>query len=154
VKDSAGVNYGTQTMTTYGATPLTQPDGTFSVNGQVATQTSGIVILNPTLTLTFVPSKSADKITGVTVAVLKGSTTQSTVTLVKQSDGSYLASYTLPGYGSYTLNGYIAWSGGTPLQKMSLVATYGESVTGYQIGINQIIGIISLAAGIFLAVKK
>jgi len=156
LKDSAGVDYGTQTSTTYGATPLAQPDGTFSVNGKVASQTSGLVVLSPSLTLSFVPTKNPDKISGVTVDVLKGSTKQTTVTLAKQSDSTYSAGYTLPSYGTYTLNGYIAWSGGNPLQKMSLVATWGSNgnLTGNPIGINQIIGVISMAAGAFLVVWK
>ena len=72
VKDASCIDYGTQTQAAYGKTPLLEPDGVFKVNGKDASQTSALVVLTPTLDLSFVPSKNPDKITSVVVKVFKG----------------------------------------------------------------------------------
>jgi len=151
VKDSSGNDYGTQTKTTYGKTADIEPDGIFKINGRDASQTSSPMVLDPALSLEFVPSKNADKVTAVKVESWKGGILQSTVSLTKQTDGTYAGTYTLPGYGVYEIKGFIEWTGGNPLRKMSLIASWGEEG---QFGFNQIIGIVSMAIGIFLAAKK
>ncbi len=156
VKDASGLDYGTQTLVTYGKTPLSEPDGMFKINGKDASQTSALVVLSPTLDLSFVPSKNPEKITSVTVKVTKGSALLTSFSLTKQSDGAYTGSFTLPGYGTYELDGYVNWSGGNPLQKMSLVANWESPGATLQswLGLNQIGGYISLAVGAVLTVTS
>jgi hypothetical protein len=153
IKDSSGNDYGTQTKTTYAKTADIEPDGVFKINGKDASQTSSIVVLDPTLTLEFAPSRNADKITAVKVEVWKGGSQTATVTLTKQADGNYKGSYTLPGYGVYELKGYIEWSGGSPLRKMSLIVGWGEEGGGW-FGLNQIIGLVCMAVGAVLIAKR
>jgi len=152
IKDSSGNDYGTQTKTTYAKTADIEPDGVFKINGKDASQISGIVILNPELTLQFSPVKNTDKITAVRLEVVQGSTSVATVKLAKQTSADYKGSYTLPGYGTYELNGYIDWIEGTPIQKMSIVMSWGEEQGGF-FGINQFVGLICIAADVLLAVK-
>jgi hypothetical protein len=153
VKDAAGIDYGTQTTNTFAKTPLNEPDGVFKINGQIASQTSGIVVLSPSLSIEFAPSKNPDKITAVNVETWKGSLI-ATTTLTKQSNGSYTGTYGLPDYGTYELRGLIAWSGGSPLRKMSVLVTLGENGGGFSFGVNQIIGLVSMVIGIVPFVVK
>jgi len=153
VKDSGGNDYGTQTYMTYGKTADVEPDGVFKINGRDAGQTSSIVVLDPTLSLSFTPTKNPDKITFVKVESWKGGVLQSTVTLSKQTDGTYKGSYTLPGCGVYELKGFIEWAGGSPLRKMSVLMSWGDGDGGW-FGWNQLVGLSSIAIGIFLTAKR
>jgi len=147
---------GTTSKNTYAKTPLTEPDGSFKVNGKDTSQTSTLHVVNPTLTLSFTPSKAADKITGAYVEVWNGGSKTTSVTMTKQTDGTYTGSYTLPNYGTYELRGYVEWNGGNPLRKMSALSTGGaeEGPSGRWFGLNQAIGLLSIAIGVFLMAKR
>jgi len=141
----------TAKTSTFAKTPLDEPDGYFEINGERADQTSTIIVMDPTLTLKFTPTKNPEKITAVKVEVWKAGSLRDTVTLSKQSDGTYSGSYTLPAAGTYELKGYIEWSDGSPLRRMSIVAQYGEDEDGSP-NVMKIIAIISGITGtIFLA---
>ncbi|OYT43840.1 hypothetical protein B6U84_05395 [Candidatus Bathyarchaeota archaeon ex4484_40] len=116
---------GSDSKTTYAKTPLIEPDGVFKVNGIDASADTTITLISPTLSLEFTPSRAADKITAVKVEVWKDGSLQDTVALTEQAD-AYTGTYTLPSAGTYELKGYVEWTGGNPLRKMSLLATYGE----------------------------
>jgi hypothetical protein len=150
IKDSSGNDYGTKTKTTYAKTAGIEPDGVFKINGKDASQTSKLVVLGPTLTLEFVPSKNAEKITAVKVEVWKGDSKIKTVTLDKQ-DGNYKKTYKLPEYGVYRLDGYIEWTGGDPIQKMSIVSVWGEEKPP-KVNMKMVFPTISVLVGIALLV--
>jgi len=152
VRDSSGSLLGTQTKTTYAKTPESEPDGIFKVNGKDVSQTSKILALSPTLSFEFIATKNPSKITAVKVEVWRGSSKIQTVTLSKQTSSKYTGSYTLPSYGVYELKGYIEWTGGNPLRKMSITIDWNSEKTGW-ININQIIGIALILAGGLLAIS-
>ena len=147
VRDSSDNLVGTQTKTTYAKTADIEPDGIFKINGVDASQTSSILVLDPTLSLEFSPTKNPDKITAVKVEVWKGGSQIQQVTLTKQSSGNYAGSYTLPGYGVYELKGYIEWPDGNPLRKMSIMIDWNSDKGGGGISVNQIIGVGCIFAG-------
>ncbi|RLG03524.1 MAG: hypothetical protein DRN61_04655 [Thaumarchaeota archaeon] len=142
----------TAEKTTYGKTPLAEPDGYFEINGKQASETSTHIVFNPTLSITFTPTKNPDKITAVKVEVRKDGSLTSTVSLTK-SGGKYTGSYTLPSAGTYSLTGKIEWTDGTPIPKMNVLVTWGKEEDG-GIPVNQIIGLVCMAAGAFLVAKK
>jgi hypothetical protein len=150
IKDAAGNSLGTQTKTTYAKTADIEPDGSFKVNSQDVTQISRLVVTSPVLTLEFSPTKNSDKITAVKVEVLKGGAgvAGSPVTLAKQATGIYTGSFTLPSPGTYELKGYIEWSGGSPLRRMSTVASWGEEVDGGFPKWSQLAGALLTVAGV------
>jgi len=121
---------GTTTKNTYAKTPLNEPNGVFKVNGKDSSTTATHYVVSPTLSLLFQPTSNAEKVTGVYVEVWQGGTKKTSVTLSKQTSGDYTGTYTLPSYGAYELRGYIEWSGGSPLRKMSVLATYGNGDGG------------------------
>ena len=155
IRDENYNQVGSATSTTYAATSSIQPDGVFTINGQSASQTSKLIVLSPTLTLGFAPIKNPDKITGVNVQVLQGGSLTSTVALVKQASGNYTASYTLPNYGTYQMNGFIEWTGGAQIQKMSLITQWNNpgGGGGFAITMSQILGLVFVAIGAVLAAK-
>jgi len=113
-------DYGsTLQRTTYARATVSAPDGYFRINGQVATATSVIVVDSPRLTLEFIPTDNADRIGSVYVEVFRDGKRVEVVELVR-SGTVFTAMYTLPGYGKYTLKGYVKWSGGT-LERMSVL---------------------------------
>jgi len=120
---------GSDSRTTYAKTPLLEPDGVFRVNGKDSSQTTVLTLIDPKLSFTFAPSKYPDKITSVNVRIIKDNVQIQSIALTKQTDGSYTGSYTLPNYGTYVVEGYVSWSGGT-LRKMSVLAIYGEEGGG------------------------
>jgi hypothetical protein len=154
IKDDAGNDYGTQTKTTYAKTADVEPDGTFKVNGKDASQTSSLVVLSPNLNFEFTPTKNADKIISVYVEVWKGSSKLTAITLTKGA-ASYTGSYTLPGYGVYTLKGFVSWSGGS-IPKMSITASWGEEEPPFIEGLrlNHLVGFASIIAGAVLLFKR
>jgi len=102
--------------------------GDFYINNQKATQTSTIVVNNPTLSLKFVPADatSASSISSVVVYVFSDSGTQlATVSFTKNSDSTWSASYTLPAKGKYRLDGYF-WCGNQKYQAMSVTIPFGS----------------------------
>jgi len=153
---------GSDSKTTYAKTPLIEPDGVFKVNGVDASADTTLTVISPMLSFEFTPSRAADKITAVKVEIWKDGSLQDTVALTEQT-GTYTGTYTLPAAGTYELKGYVEWTGGNPLRKMSLLATYGEgsassggepgSLTGW-LGLNQIAGLLCIAAGAVLTLKK
>lgn len=152
---------GSANKTTYAKTPLIEPDGVFQVNGKDAAETTVQTVISPTLSFTFTPSQAASKITAVKVEIWKDDALQSTVTLTKEGD-TYTGTYTLPSPGTYELKGFIEWSGGSPLRKMSVLATWNrggeeggeEGGEPLRFGLNQIVGLLGMAAGLALIVSK
>jgi hypothetical protein len=145
---------GDASKTTYGKTSLTEPDGVFKINGKDTSQTSSISVISPDISITFSPSKSADKITSVDIKVFKDSAQIKLFTLTKQTDGSYTGTYTLPGTGAFEIQGYISWNAGNPLRKMDLFATWGEEALPAWFGFNQTFGLIFMVVGAILAAKR
>jgi len=96
------------------------PDGYFTINGARADRETTILVTSPELALGFRPTAGASEILGIRVDVLTSAAKIAVVDLVEQTDGSYAASYTLPGPDVYTLNGYILTSGNA-IRMMSTV---------------------------------
>jgi len=157
------VEYGTQTTKTYAKTIAAEPDGYFTINGENANEQTTHIVSSPTLSLGFVGTKNVAKITNVYIEVWKGESKTSTVALTG-SGGSYTASYTLPSPGTYKFKGFYTWTSGTaPIQKMSVVTSWGTEgtdglidgdVIGGFIGVNQLAGIGSIAVGAVLAFAR
>jgi hypothetical protein len=152
IYDSDEVYLDTAEKTTYGKTPYAEPDGYFEINGKRATETSTHVVFNPTLSITFTPTKNSDKISAVKVEVRKAGSLINTVRLTK-SGSIYTGSYTLPSSGTYALTGKIEWTDGNPIPKMNVLITWGEEDDG-GISINQVVGLGLIAVGALLIVKK
>ena len=142
---------------TYGRTPHEEPDGYFRINGKDATETSYHIVFNSQLSLEFVPTKNADKITAVRVEVWKDNVLKNTVTL-SQSGSTYTATYNLPSHGTYVLKGKIEWTEGSAIPKMNIFVSWGEDEDGDgdNYDVNQILGVGFIIAGgaILLTEKK
>jgi len=80
---------GSTSKTTYGKTPLIEPDGVFKVNGEDASESTTLHVISPVLIFEFVPSRAVDKISGVYVEVWKGGNKIATVTLVDDGGSLY-----------------------------------------------------------------
>jgi hypothetical protein len=160
VEDKYGTVYGTETLTTYAAIYTDPPDGYFTLAGvQITSTTQSILVNSSTLPITFVPTAHADQITEVYFTIAKGSGAATKYDLLKQTDGSYSYTYTLPSAGTYTIYGYFVWSmnPSTPLQKMSIIALNGGGPglpSGWNISNAQILGVISIAVGVVLIFYK
>jgi len=148
VKDSNYNLIGTQTKTTYAKTADIEPDGIFKINGIDASQTSSILVLDSTLSFEFIVTKNPDSITAVKIQVWKSGSRIQEVALTEQTSSRYTGSYTLPGYGVYELKGYVEWSDGEPLRKMSIMIDWGSDKVERLISINQFIGVVCIVAGI------
>jgi hypothetical protein len=114
--------------------------GYFSINGQQVTNTSFLKVSSPTLSLTY--TVTASGITPqngplvVTVKIFNGTQTAtqlSSVTLTADmanyADMNMTGSYTLPGQGTYTLQGFVAYAG-TNYEQMSILGSWGDLTNG------------------------
>jgi hypothetical protein len=107
--------------------------GYFCIDGILANSTSTLRVTNPILSITYTataPGIAAMSLTGY-VNVLNGSASgnpqiqQITLTppTITNPNGNLTANYTLPGPGTYILNGFITYSG-TTTQQMSIIAPW------------------------------
>ena len=153
LRDDNRNEYSRKSTTTYARTILDEPDGYFTVNGKKADEQTTHLVLEPTITVGFTPTKNAEKITRVYAEVWEGTSKVTTYDLTK-SGTQYTKTYTLPGYGTYTFKGFYKWTGATtPIQKMSVVVGWEEGEVngdGFPPGryLNQIIGSVLLIVGI------
>jgi len=94
----------------------------------------------------------------VYVEIYKEGTKIGKVTLALKPDGTREASYTLPGYGTYTVEGYFTWTGheDKPIRKMTVMVGWGEQPPAITLTLLQILGIgcIALGAVLYLTGKK
>jgi len=154
LRDDNKVEYGRQTTTTYARTIAEEPDGYFTINGEKADEQTTHLVLNPTISVAFIPTKNADKITRVYVDVYKGTSKITTFDLVK-SGTKYAKTYTLPGYGTYTFKGFYTWTGSdTPIQKMSVVIGWEEGKLPTSIPYLQIAGLLCIATGVIFKLRR
>jgi hypothetical protein len=153
LRDSDGVEYSRQTKTTYAKTILEEPDGYFTINDVKADVETTHLVLEPLVTMAFIPTKNAEKITSVYVEIWRGTSLLATRTLTKTGT-QYTGSYTLPSYGTYQFKGFYTWTGSpTPIQKMSVIVCM-EAGYAPRLTYLQIIGIILTAAGFILLFIK
>lgn len=155
------VDSGKTSKTTYAKTPLLEPDGTFYVNGYSASSSTHIVLVDPALAFRFVPSRASDKITGVNVKILSGTTLLQTVALAKQTDGSYTGNHTLSATGTFEVQGYVEWNQGGAIRKMNLLLDWasgdggdGGGDGGLVVNLNHIAGAVAAAVGVMLLLWK
>jgi hypothetical protein len=121
---------GTLTDTTY--LKVAVAEGYFTINGVKADTTTKMRVSNPTLSFGFYITSSVlttSNFAEVYVQVYKGTTYLETYRLTASPPKNYTGSYTLPSTGTYTLNGYVSYAG-KAIQKMSIVAPYGEGDGG------------------------
>jgi hypothetical protein len=102
--------------------------GYFTINGQQVDETSVITVTDPTLTFTCVASSPifiASSAVNPVVTISQGGTVLATLlgAPVGASLSFTFASYTLPAYGSYTVNGTITY-GGQTVDYMSVLAAF------------------------------
>jgi len=114
--------------TTYGYISgyLTQshPEGYFKINGKEATETSIHILFDPTVTFTFTVTDHPESIAAVKVSV-----NGEVLKLDKISNTEYRKSYTLPGPGTYKIEGWIVptYDSSKQIVRMSIIMKYGES---------------------------
>ena len=127
IKDKNGVTIGTKTTTTYAKTPDVEPDGVFKINGQVASETAQLIVLDGKLDLLFTATKSGELINRVYVTVTKAGEAIDGDVELTGSNPTWRASYTLPGPGTYELHGFFRWgTQNAVIRKMNLVTSWGE----------------------------
>jgi hypothetical protein len=155
IRDNNRNEVGRASATTYAKTADVEPDGVFYINDKDASQITTHVVVDPNLKLKFSATKNGDKISSVYVDVLKGGTKITTVTLTG-SNPTWTATYTLPGAGTYTLNGYYTWTGSAaPIQKMSIMINWEQGeLPPLPLSLTQIIGAGLIIVGTVLALKK
>ena len=127
IKDSNGVTIGTKTTTTYAKTSDVEPDGIFKINGEVASETAQLIVLDGKLELVFTATKGGDLINQVYVTVAKAGEAIGGDVELTGSNPTWRTSYTLPEVGTYELHGFFRW--GTQnniIRKMNLVTSWGE----------------------------
>jgi hypothetical protein len=100
--------------------------GDFYINDQKVSESSVLKVSSPELRIKFVPadSSSASAITKVFIDVKKDGAYTTTLYPTKGSDGTWSITYTLPGYGTYTLDGFFE-VGGSRFKKMELTIPFG-----------------------------
>jgi len=115
---------GTTTRTAYVKTIVyTYPDGYFKVNEQRTEKTDKVIVVDPSLSFEFVPTKGAEHITAIYIQVWKGGAKIATKTLSK-SGTTYKGTYTLPSAGTYRLDGYIDSDNCNDLLRMSFMPSW------------------------------
>jgi len=157
VGDGQYEELGRVTTTTWGKTPLEEPDGYFTINGRRADQTTTLVVLDPGLTVEFIPTRKPEKITSVFCEIYYKESLIDTFYLSK--DTTYKARYTLPHPGTFEIKGFFEWDGQPRVPKLSIAITWGEeppalpilSITGALIAI---VGFVMYAREIGVFGKK
>jgi len=153
LRDNDRVEYGRQTKTTIAKTVSVEPDGYFTINNVKADEQTTHLVVDSLVTMAFVPTKNAEKITSVYVEVWKATSKLATVTLTK-TDTQYAGTYTLPDFGTYQFKGFYAWTdSATPIQKMSVVVNMEQGQIepgGFGFNTMQILGLASTCIGLVL----
>ena len=144
---------------------LPVPEGYFTINGQEAVSDTVIFVDSPEITVTFVPTKYAEYIKHVSVEVYRDDELMGIITsqelpetavagkFYKQPDGTWQASYTLPGRGEYRLDGYIITEQRT-LQLTSITLNFEAGPPSDRGIILQIAGAALTIVGAIMLIKK
>lgn len=148
-KGSAYLNYQASVPTP--PNPLLQPDGYFTVNGEKVT--SGEISSAAEVVFAFVPTQGAENIQDVYVQITNSEGKISKVALQKQSDGTYRAECTAPGYGAYTVNGYITTSSGD-IQKMNITLTVLKEQPENFFTMSRVIGVALMGIGAVVLLRR
>lgn len=133
--------------------------GYFAINGVMVNSTSILRVSSPTLAITYTVTSTG--LTGIALSgyikVYNGSnyliqTVQMTSPDIMNPKGNLTASYTLPGAGTYTLNGFISYSG-TTYQQMSIVDSWGDINSAVQsASFSELYLIMGIAGVVFILV--
>jgi hypothetical protein len=136
--------------------------GYYTINGQQVNTTSVITVTNPTLTFTFVVTtpqlQTIPYGLSPAISIYNGSTLLTTITSTTWTTNPLtftFSTYTLPGYGSYTIIGTAVYAGQI-ITFMSIFETFGSSsltITELQIGIG-IAGMLFIVCGIAIPTKR
>jgi len=91
------------------------PAGTFLLNGQMVGASSTVLLATPSLDFRFIPTQSAEYITGVAVTI------DGTKIPLTKSGEQWVGSHTLPGEGKYEMKVSLTWARGeVPVCSLSL----------------------------------
>ena len=161
LRDENNEEYARATTTTYAKALSTSPDGVFYINGKQVDPQTVLIVLEPTLKITFKPTKYPEKITDVKVEVRRGDQTLITTLHLTKSGGQYEATYTLPGAGTYRLDGWMTYRGAesvsVDIKKMSIAVSWGEEESKQQpfrLNALQIVGLCLMAFGVILLLRR
>lgn len=110
-------------VTAYGL--IGGPNGYFTINGERADEDLVLYVASPDLNIKFYATEDGNLIDFVRIGVSKDGTFIETKGLTEVvSDTEWSTTYSLPGYGTYTITGQISY-GGSWFRKMSLLMPWG-----------------------------
>lgn len=148
-----------KTLTAYTYGEVIAPSGFFTINGKKVDVDSTIIVYDENVTFGFTATKDGDLIERVLLRVTNPDGTEWNVDATEITADTYWEeSYTLPEHGTYTILGLIVTAAGPTYRMMSITMAWGD-VSPWDVSPlagrwNQILGLSSIAIGVFLFIRQ